>query len=148
MITHDPLERYLADHGVTFTAIPSARHIALEREWQSIYDNVWRLGMRHKQGARALDEAARRRADTFLIVPFLGNHAGPHALADRNPRPCAYECTGDLPDLSPFASLDFFVAPPDLRWTLLHTHEDHALGGPYFVDRAGLVPPTRRRNRG
>jgi hypothetical protein len=49
----------------------------------------------------------------------------------------AYACAGDgaLPSLSPFANLDFFIAPPDFAWTMLHTHEDYALGGPYFPRR-------------
>jgi hypothetical protein len=109
--------------------------------------NVWKMGMHCKREARAQYEYSRREAELFLIVPFLGDHAGPHGVGKRSPRLVAYECRGNgtLPDLAPFSDLDFFIAPPDLDWTMLHTHEDYTLGGPYFIDKSWLVPRIRDR---
>ena len=97
-----------------------------------------------KTGIKAQAEYARQPAGPVVIVPFTANTAGPHAQPNPGPRPTAD--TGHaprLPDLSPFHNLDFFIAPPDLAWTLLHTHEDFALGGPYFLHRHKLIPPIR-----
>jgi len=128
--------------------IPAARHTALATEWESIYGKVWKLGLRYKHQGKALDEYSRRSAEEFFIVPFLGDHAGPTSLGrSGRQRTAGYEChgSGELPDLSGFSNLDFFVAPPDFGWTMLHTHEDYEFGGPYFVERDLLVPPTRKR---
>jgi hypothetical protein len=51
----------------------------------------------------------------------------------------AYECRGPLVPLGEFHQAEFFVGPPDFGWTMVHTHEDHDLGGPYFV-RAEWLP--------
>ena len=45
----------------------------------------------------------------------------------------AYECHGPLIDLGLFCNAEFFVAPPDFTWTMVHTHENHGFGGPYFI---------------
>jgi hypothetical protein len=149
MVPDERLEQYLAQQGVTWELISGPRHTALEREWNALYGSVWKLGLRHRHGLRAEVEYSRRSATAFLIVPFLGPHVGPHSIWKPGPRTVAYEChgPGSLPDLSPFSNLDFFIAPTDLSWTMLRTHEDHDLGGPYFIDKDWLVPPTRGRRR-
>ncbi len=45
----------------------------------------------------------------------------------------AYECHGPLVPLGEFVDVEFFVCPIDLSWAMIHTHEDHAFGGPYFI---------------
>lgn len=45
----------------------------------------------------------------------------------------AYECRGPLIPLGAFCDAEFFIGPPDLTWAMIHTHEDHALAGPYFI---------------
>jgi hypothetical protein len=146
MVTDERLEHYLAQQGVVWEVIPPFRQSALEGEWNSVYGDVWKLGLRRTHGVRAENEYSQRSATLFLIVPFLGKQAGPHGLGKRGPRTAAYECrgTGELPNLSEFSHLDFFVASPDLSWTMLHTHEDYSLGGPYFMERSWLARPTRR----
>ena len=141
----ETLERYLAEQRVAFDVIDSSRHTRLESEWNAIYGNVWRLKLRHKCEAKAEDAYSRQYAIEFLIVPFLGDHAGPHGVGTPSPRTTAYACTGSgtLPRLAAFANLDFFVAPPDSSWTMLHTHEDYVLGGPYYVEREWLTVPIR-----
>jgi hypothetical protein len=124
------------------------RHVRLSNEWETLYGNFshW---LRQKQGAKAQFEYSHESAERFMIVPFLGNVGGPHSINKPGPRTAAYECQGDgtLPDLSDFAQTDFFIVPDDLRWTMIHTHEDYAFGGPYFVRRDWLGSPTRRRGR-
>ena len=34
---------------------------------------------------------------------------------------------------SAFKDTDFFIVPGDFGWTMIHTHEDYELGGPYFI---------------
>src|SRR5437764_4728133 len=106
METDERLEEYLSRQGIVWAVVPAARHFALENEWKAIYSDVWKLGMRYKQEARAQEEYTRHRADVFLIVPFLGDQAGPHSLGKGGTRTTAYEChgTGTLPDLSEFYS--------------------------------------------
>jgi hypothetical protein len=96
---------------------------------------------------RAEAEYAGEAASRFFIVPFLDQRGVPQSIGDRHGVFCAYVCTGTLVSLSSFAGRDFFVAPPDFAWTMIHTHEDHTLGGPYFSRAEWLVPPTRRRGR-
>jgi hypothetical protein len=149
MVPHEPLQDYLTEQGITWDVVSDVRHWSLEAKWQSIYGDVWRLGMRHKQGQKAQGHYAAQVASEFLIVPFLGDVAGPHSIGDHGPVAAAYQCRGDgrLPDLSQFTpSVDFFVIPPDFNWTMVHTHEDHEFGGPYFIQAEWLTPPTRRRH--
>jgi hypothetical protein len=32
-----------------------------------------------------------------------------------------------------FCDVEFFVCPTDFAWAMIHTHEDHAFEGPYFI---------------
>jgi hypothetical protein len=134
--------------GTAWSPLDRVRHVGLERDWAEIYAGAFGSGDRQrlKHGERARVAYAAASAPHFLVVPFLGRSAGPHDIGKRGPRVIAYECHGGvLPDLGGFAHLDFFVAPPDLAWTMIHTHEDFTLGGPYFLRREWLVPPGERR---
>src|SRR5437763_9175492 len=132
MVSDEKLEQFLDEHGVAWEIASEACHLALANEWESIYGKVWRLGMRHTKGVRARHEYSQRSAETFFIVPFLSKRANPHHAVGPNAT-AAYKCqhAGELPDLSEFAGLEFFISPPDLSWTMVHTHEDDAIGGPY-----------------
>lgn len=112
----------------------------LESAWKAIYGKVLSDGLRSKHGVRAEAEFATRHADEFVIVPFLGQ---------RRPT-AAYSCRGALLPLGEFCTIDFFVAPPDFEWTMIHTHEDYGfggMGGPYFIEREWIVvePAAPRR---
>ena len=144
----ESLQDLLTEHGISWEMIPWDRHTALEKEWESYYGNVWKLEMRHKHEDQARYEYAKESAADFLIVPFLGRFSGPHLIGRRQRHPAAYEChgTGTLPDLSSFDYLEFFVAPLDLAWTMVHTHEDYGYGGPYFIRKEWLIiSPSRRQ---
>jgi len=108
MLRDQRLENFLETQGIKWSMIPASRHQTLENEWEAHFGGVWRLGMRHRSGGRAQDEYARRQAEQFLIVPFLGDHAGPISVGVKSSlRTAAYECnsTGKLPDLSVFCEL-------------------------------------------
>jgi hypothetical protein len=73
-----------------------------------------------------------------LVVPFSTGVEGlPVHVLGRTIS--AYECCGPLLPLGDYHDAEFFVCPPDLSWTMVHTHEDHGLGGPYFI-RAEWLP--------
>jgi hypothetical protein len=141
----DDLEHFLTQCGLAWSVIPLQQHFNLSNKWETLYGNCshW---LRQKQGAKAQFEYSHQSAARFMIVPFLGHFGGPHSINKRGPRKAAYECHGDgtLPELSAFAPTDFFVVPDDFSWTMIHTHEDFAFGGPYFVrkDWLGAVLAT------
>ena len=131
-------------------------HAELERQWKAVYGNVFTTGQRYMHGVRAEGEFAVHQAEQFVVVPFLGPIGGPHSIAKHH-QTAAYVCDGDLLPLGQFCGIDFFVSPPDMEWTMIHTHEDYGFGGPYFVKREWLVDepaaprrsgPRRRSRRG
>jgi hypothetical protein len=111
----------------------SARvHIQRETRWRDIYATVFRSRLRHRHGAKAVYAYLNERATSWMLVPFLSNVYGtPIHVA--TPRLSAFECEGRLLELGDFSEMEFFVCPPDFAWTFVRTHEDFALGGPYFV---------------
>jgi hypothetical protein len=147
-VADETLEQFLTQCGLAWSVIPWERHVSLSNEWEALYGN-FRRWLRCKQGIKAQVEYSQESAETFLFVPFLGNVAGPHSINKPGPRKAAYECHGDgtLPDLSAFASTDFFIVPEEFSWAMMHTHEDYGFGGPYFLRRDRLGSPSRRRRR-
>jgi hypothetical protein len=144
--TDETLERFLTQSGLAWSVIPWERHVSLNNEWEDLYGDV-RHWLRHKQGAKAQFEYCHQAAELWIVVPFLGDVAGPHSINKPGPRQAAYECHGDgtLADLSAFADTDFFIVPDDFSWTMVHTHEDYDWGGPYFIRKDWLGLPTRTR---
>ncbi|HEV3260071.1 MAG TPA: hypothetical protein VG013_24655 [Gemmataceae bacterium] len=146
-VADERLEQYLTQYGLVWQAILPERHVSLSNEWEALYGECFSHQLRYKQGAKAQVEYSHQSAATIMIVPFLGKYGGPHSISKHGPRKAAYEChgSGGLPDLSTFADTDFFIVPTDLSWTMIHTHEDYEWGGPYFMRKDWLGPPTRRR---
>ena len=80
--------------------------------------------------------------DEDLILLFLSSRITAFPISTNN-RPCvAFRYAGQKLDLSDYHELEFAVFPETYRWTLVHTHEDYAFGGPYFICAAELEPPT------
>jgi hypothetical protein len=87
---------------------------------------------RFQQGSKADYEYQKEPCTHYLIVPFSAGVAGlPVHVLDQ--RLDAYECRGRLIPLGTFCDVEFFICPIDFAWAMIHTHEDHALGGPYFI---------------
>jgi hypothetical protein len=147
-VTNERLESFLTECGLAWSVIPWGRHVSLNSEWQRLYGD-FRGWLRYKNGSKAEFEYSFESAERFTIVPFLTDLAGPLSIHVREPRVAAYECQGegDLPGLGDFAGIEFFVAPEDFNWSMIHTHEDHALGGPYFVRKEWLGSLPRNRAR-
>ncbi len=105
-----------------------------EQTWRDVYGQAFIGQSRAKTGAKAADEYRRGRCTTYLVVPFTSNVKGLpiHVLSRQL---SAYECKGPLVDLIRFHMVEFFVAPLDYNWTMVYTHEDYSLGGPYFHRR-------------
>jgi hypothetical protein len=141
-VADNNLEQFLTQCGLTWSIIPLERHFSLSNHWETMYGNFshW---LRQKQGTKSQFEYSHESAEAFMVVPFLGNVGGVHSINKPGPRKAAYECRGDgpLPDLSAFAETDFFIVPGDFSWTMVHTHEDYGLGGPYFVRKDWLGSP-------
>ena len=73
-------------------------------------------------------------ADDLLLL-FLSQRINEFPIST-NSRSCtAYSYAGPNIDLSSFHELEFAVFPQSYDWTLIHTHEDGAFGGPYFICR-------------
>jgi hypothetical protein len=149
MVNDLKLQQFLTQVGVAWRPLPREQHILLSNEWEGLYGHCFGHGIRYREGARAQFEYSQQCTQTFMIVPFLGKYGGPHSINKRGARKAAYECHGDgtLPDMSAFAETDFFIVPSDLSWTMIHTHEDYALGGPYFLRKDWLAHPNERRTR-
>jgi hypothetical protein len=71
--------------------------------------------------------------DDELIVLFLSKKITAFPISE-NQRPCtAHRYAGPVVDLSAYNELEFAVFPETYKWTLIHTHEDGTLGGPYYI---------------
>ena len=60
-----------------------------------------------------------------------------------------YACNASkIPDLSQFCNLDFVMVAADFSWTMVYTHEDFGLGGPYFTERSWAEQPRDDSEQG
>src|ERR1019366_62455 len=128
------LQEYLTLSNVEWTWLSESAHFAAEAEWRSIFGHVFRGRPRLKRGAKAEYEFLQEPCTHFLIVPFTSDVEGTPMHVYRKSI-SAYECHGALLRLGEFCDAEFFVSPLDLEWTMVHTHEDHAIDGPYFIRR-------------
>jgi hypothetical protein len=129
----DELQDCFDRSGIEWKELDVAQRNAAEDIWRSIFGRCLVPMPRHRQGAKADFEYAQQECDDYLVVPFTSNVPGlpVHVLDSRKKR--AYRCCGRLIPFGQFYSVEFFVCPVDFAWTMIHTHEDHALGGPYFI---------------
>ncbi len=129
------MQEYLGQSGVLWDQLDETARQAAEATWREFYGHVLQGWPRLRHGAKADQEFRQERCSHYLIVPFSVGVAGlPTHLRGR--RLNAYECRGRLVPLGTFCEVEFFVSPTDFAWTMIHTHEDHAFGGPYFIERA------------
>lgn len=128
----EAVQEYLSQAGIAWDPLAEVARGAIEAAWRRMYGQAFRGRPRLKHGARAEHEYLCQACDHFFIIPFSAGVAG-LPLHVRNRTIAAYECRGPLIALGEFSDAEFFIAPPDLMWTMIHTHEDHAFGGPYFM---------------
>ena len=97
--------------------------------------------MPQKHGSKAVGEWLGSD-DEDLILLLLSSRITAFPIST-NSRPCsAFKYSGQKIDLSEYHQLEFAVFPESYSWTLVHTHEDGAFGGPYFIRAEDL--PTQR----
>jgi len=127
----DRFFEYLADHGITSTEMTQKQSFAIQKQWTSKFGG-FRQGTRHKHGYRAVEQFLSEPSRDYVIL-FLSSRITAFPIST-NQRPCAaFEFAGSPVDLSAFNELEFAVFPNSYDWTMVHTHEDGSLGGPYFV---------------
>jgi hypothetical protein len=127
----EDFHRYLADHGVTLTELPRKESFAIMKRWTSVFARQ-SDSLRETHGLKAVDKWLAT-TDDELIVLFLSRRITAFPISE-NQRPCtAHRYAGPVVDLSAYYELEFAVFPETYEWTLIHTHEDGAFGGPYFV---------------
>ncbi|MCE9566051.1 MAG: hypothetical protein K8U57_28865 [Planctomycetes bacterium] len=131
------LQTLLGAAGVTWRPLAESERVEAEQQWRAVYGEAFAGRPRLRHGTRAEFEFARQLADRWLIVPLSSGFPGT-SVARYGSVPTGYECEGALVPLGAAHNVEFSVSPADLSWTMLHTHEDHALGGPYFIRREWL----------
>jgi hypothetical protein len=121
-------------HGSSVTAsrLPRLEHKRWELAWREVYQTAFVTGRRFRCGAKADHAFLQEPCSHWLIVPFLSMVPGT-AVNVQHKALSAFECHGPLLLLEAFKNIEFFISPPDLSWTFVRTHEDYALGGPYFA---------------
>ncbi len=115
---------------------PSRRHA--EAAWRKIYGGAFTGHQRLRQGAKAEHAYGELQCERYFIVPFTSKVDGLPVTA-RIRSVTGFECRGRLVPLGKFHTIEFFVCPTDLAWTMVHTHEDHGYGGPFFVRQDWLA---------
>jgi hypothetical protein len=128
----------LTESGIEWKQLPDPDRLKAENAWRHTYGRAFRVRPRVRQGAKAELEYHCQTCDHYLIIPFSARVPGLPVTVVRQ-FIAAYECHGPLIPLGTFHSAEFFICPPDLSWSMIHTHEDHGFGGPYFI-RADWVP--------
>ena len=132
MALDQELRDYLSLLSVESNVLDRNATITAEQSWREIYGDAFSQRPRMKQGTKADFAYQELLCHHYLIIPFSSNVDGiPIQVSGRSR--VGFECRGQLVPLGQFHTAEFFVSPTDFTWTMVHTHEDHAFGGPYFI---------------
>jgi hypothetical protein len=87
------------------------------------------------QGQKAFNQYVAQTHKGLYDVSLLGCAMVPNVSSKVSSWQFGFEISGNPlpPDLREFHMLEFSVTDAMWRWTLVHTHEDFAYGGPYFI---------------
>lgn len=132
------LKARLEDAGVLRRTLTEQQRNEAEQQWRAVYGSAFRGRPRLRQGLKADFEYSKQPPCRWLVVPLSSEVEGTSVNPLGNLE-TGYECEGPLVPLGVY-NIEFAVAPTDLSWTMLYTHEDHALGGPYFIRLEWLLP--------
>jgi len=133
----DELQAYLTASSIEWRVLDRTAQQLAEAEWRQIFGQAFIGRARMRIGAKALSEYLDQPCTRFLIVPFSQDVIGT-PMHVRSQRIAAYECTGKLVPLGQFCDVEFSISPGAYEWTMVHTHEDYAIDGPYFIRREWL----------
>ena len=128
------LSAKLTAAGVRHRRLTPDEHCAAEATWRQTYRRTFAEPLRFKRGAKAVDAFRAQAVLRWRVVPFLSDVPGT-PVDVHAPVVGAFECEGPLIEHEALSDLECFVSPEDGSWTFMRTHEDFALGGPYFVRR-------------
>ena len=130
----EDFEAFLESHAIVWSRLDRRDRFLAIRQWTSIFGNAFVQGMRYKEGDRARRAFSQvDNADFFLLS--VANESPRWTSSQPGPK-WGYTCKAPIiPDLSQFAFLDFAVVAGDFTWTMVYTHEDDVLGGPYFAEK-------------
>jgi hypothetical protein len=128
------LQDFLTKSGVEWYVLDEPGRIDAWERWRSLYGLAFRGRPRLRHGVKAEHEFGQIACDDYVILPICAKIDGLPMGQPGHPIH-AYQCRGPLVPLGAFCVLEFCVSPPDLGWTMVHTHEDHGYGGPYFLRR-------------
>ncbi len=121
---------YLGGCGVSLEELSRKESFAVTKRWTSVFARGGE-GVVEVCGARAVGEWLGC-AGGGLIMLFLSSGIAAFPVS-RNSRACsAFRYCGPVVDLSDYHELEFAVFPGSYEWTLVHTHEDFAMGGLIF----------------
>ena len=137
MTLDEQLREYLSCSGVHWTALAKEAAVTAELAWRVVYEEAFVDRPRVRQGYKAEHAFQQESCSHFLVVPFTSKIAGLPVEKLGHGR-VAYECRGSLVPLGSFHNVEFFISPIDFSWTMVHTHEDHGYGGPFFMRRDWL----------
>lgn len=137
MSRDNELFNYLTQSGTTAVRLDGASSAAAERDWRDIYGDAFAGRPRLRTGAKAEHEYREQECARYLIVPFTSNVEG-LPIQVFGSEIGAYDCSGPLLPLGAFHTAEFFVCPIDFSWTMVHTHEDHGIAGPFFIRQEWL----------
>ncbi len=127
----DDFRQFLADDGVTLTELSQKESFAITKQWTSSFA-AQSKNLSEIHGRNAVEHWLKT-TDENLILLFLSARISAFPISE-NSRPCtANRYEGRPIDLSAYNELEFAVFPESYEWTLIHTHEDGAFGGPYFL---------------
>jgi hypothetical protein len=139
----EELEAFLECQGILWQRLERKDHDVATGQWTGIFGNTFNRGIRHRryrEGNKARYALSQVDNGDFLIFSIV-NETPLWRSSEKGPR-WGYACKAlTIPDLSQFHNLDFVMAASDFAWTMVYTHEDDALGGPYFVDKNWVVQP-------
>jgi hypothetical protein len=131
--------------GVTWVRLDEPSRREVEIAWRKIYGAAFIGHPRLRQGTKAQYAYDQLQCDRYFVVPLTSKVDGlPVTVRIRSVK--GYECSGPLVPLGKFHDVEFFVCPTNFAWTMVHTHEDHGYGGPFFIQQnwlAGELPHGR-----
>ncbi len=141
----EEVEAYLSENEVAWARLDRPDYIAARERWTSVFGTAFLPGMRYREGPKARHFFSQVKSREFLILYMANCHCPPFGTTNRLLPWFGYKCAAEaVPELSAFKCLEIAVVDVDFKWTMAHTHEDDAIGGPYFALRTWILPPDAR----
>ncbi|MGO8744910.1 MAG: hypothetical protein ACLQNE_02865 [Thermoguttaceae bacterium] len=143
----EELEAFLGSRDISWERLDRKSWSAAIRQWSRVFGNALSQGTRYKEGNKARNALSRMDASDFFLLSVINE--SPH-LRSSEPNPkWGYTCKAQMiPDLSQFCTLDFAMVASDYSWTMIYSHEDDILGGPYFTEMDWVTIQSRDLNSG